>query len=250
MGQKWQTNQLIRWFLGNNPTKQHTIPSDKTFYNANGYLIFNPNLPPDLISNIIKTVPFNNGRSQDEWTKNEYVKKLAVFPTILSKIQELYNKVPLPFQTLNFSIGTSQNIHSDTIHFNSYPKGNMCGVWVALEDITTENGPLFFYPKSHLEPELTYDDFGIDSYDLYEKRLQDFVNDKGYQRQEAIMKCGEAIIWASNLLHGGSPIKDKNSTRYSQVTHYFFESEYYYTPLASSKEEICFRNPSWIQYER
>lgn len=247
MGHKWQTNQLIRWFLGNNPTKQQIMTNDKDFYESNGYLIFDPSIPPRLIDNIVKTVSFdNNIRIQDEWRKNKYVKGLAVFRNIIDKITELYNKVPLPFQTLNFNVGTSQRVHSDTIHFNSYPKGNMCGVWVALEDITPENGPLFFYPKSHLEPELTYDDFGINDYNLYESKLQEFVDSKGYERKEGVIKRGEVIIWAANLLHGGSPIINKNSTRYSQVTHYFFESEYYYTPLMSTKENIHYRNPVWI----
>jgi ectoine hydroxylase-related dioxygenase (phytanoyl-CoA dioxygenase family) len=224
--------------------------TDIDFYQSNGYLIFNPNIPSNLIDDIIKTVDINNGRNQDEWTKNKYVKELAIFPNIIAKIQELYNKAPLPFQTLNFNVGTSQRVHSDTVHFNSYPKGNMCGVWVALEDITSENGPLFFYPKTHLEPELTYKDFdisqdGLEAYHLYEIRLQELIDNKGYIKKEAIMKRGEAIIWASNLLHGGSPVTNKDTTRYSQVTHYFFESEYYYTPLLS-KQEIFLRNPVWI----
>ena len=61
------------------------------------------------------------------------------------------------------------------------------------------------------------------------------------------MKKGQAIIWASNLLHGGEQVKDINSTRHSQVTHYFFESEYYYTPLMSHKDKIFYRNPIWIK---
>ena len=35
------------------------------------------------------------------------------------------------------------------------------------------------------------------------------------------MKRGQALIWAANLLHGGDPIGDPQSTRYSQVTHHY-----------------------------
>ena len=44
---------------------------------------------------------------------------------------------------------------------------------------------------------------------------------------------GEAFIWAANTLHGGEPIADPESTRRSQVTHYYFEGCRYWTPLTS-----------------
>jgi hypothetical protein len=44
---------------------------------------------------------------------------------------------------------------------------------------------------------------------------------------------GHAIIWAANLLHGGSAITDPARTRHSQVTHYFFEDCLYYQPQKS-----------------
>ena len=48
------------------------------------------------------------------------------------------------------------------------------------------------------------------------------------------IKKGEAIIWASNLIHGGSLPQNPALTRMSQVTHFFFEgAEFYYTPLLS-----------------
>ena len=32
------------------------------------------------------------------------------------------------------------------------PEGFMCGVWVALEDMDMDNGPLVYYPGSHQLP--------------------------------------------------------------------------------------------------
>jgi len=73
------------------------------------------------------------------------------------------------------------------------------------------------------------------------------VERRGYEKKEAILKRGQAIIWDANLLHGGSPIKNPELTRYSQVTHYFFESEYYYTPALSTQNQIAYRKPDWIK---
>ena len=62
--------------------------------------------------------------------------------------ESFYGREPLPFQTLNFRVGTQQEPHSDAFHFNSDPPGFMCGVWVALEDIDEASGPLVYFPGS------------------------------------------------------------------------------------------------------
>ncbi|GLJ00339.1 hypothetical protein Sbs19_41560 [Sphingobium sp. BS19] len=46
---------------------------------------------------------------------------------------------------------------------------------------------------------------------------------------------GEALIWCANLLHGGSHQNDPRLTRWSQVTHYFFDDCIYYTPAFSDE---------------
>ena len=71
----------------------------------------------------------------------------------------LYDREVVPFQTLNFLRGTQQMAHSDTIHFSSLPAKFMAGVWIALEDVTHENGPLFYYPGSHKMPEYNFNHF-------------------------------------------------------------------------------------------
>ena len=47
------------------------------------------------------------------------------------------------------------------------------------------------------------------------------------------IKKGQAIIWASNLLHGGEKILRPGASRHSQVTHYFFDDCVYYSPRLS-----------------
>jgi hypothetical protein len=51
--------------------------------------------------------------------------------------------------------------------------------------------------------------------------------------QQFLARKGQALIWAANLMHGGSPQLNKALTRWSQVTHYFFENCAYYTPMMS-----------------
>ena len=59
------------------------------------------------------------------------------------------------------------------------------------------------------------------------------VEAKGLQPEYFQAKKGQALIWAANLLHGGSRQKDPSLTRWSQVTHYYFEGCSYYSPMES-----------------
>ncbi|MCL2923284.1 MAG: phytanoyl-CoA dioxygenase family protein [Trichodesmium sp. MAG_R04] len=181
-------------------------------------------------------------RIQDAWTFNQEVKKIATAPKIINLLKIIYQREPIPFQTLNFRFGTQQSTHSDSIHFSSVPARFMCGVWIALEDIDGNNGPLHYYPGSHKLPIFDLNDLGItgsyqnkpyDFYAVYEEFLQSLIEYNALKKVELYVKKGQALIWAANLLHGGSPVLDNNRTRYSQVTHYYFSDCMYYIPLLS-----------------
>ncbi|NES91359.1 phytanoyl-CoA dioxygenase family protein, partial [Okeania sp. SIO2B9] len=190
----------------------------------------------------VESAWIHHDRIQDAWTFNQDVKKIATSSKIINLLKILYQREPIPFQTLNFKFGTQQSTHSDSIHFSSMPARFMCGVWVALEDVDANNGPLHYYPGSHKLPIFDLNDLGItgsyqnkpyDVYPIYEEFLQSLIEHNGLKKVELYVKKGQALIWAANLLHGGSPVLDKNRTRYSQVTHYYFSDCMYYIPLLS-----------------
>ena len=180
-------------------------------------------------------------RVQDAWEFDENVKSIACNPIILNLLSQLYGKPVCPFQTLNFPVGTEQHFHTDSLHFSSVPERFMCGVWVALEDITLENGPLLYYPGSHRWPIYTNEHIGRcvstlaqkPTQALYEEMWRALVAAEQRPPQQFLARKGQALIWAANLMHGGSPQLNKSLTRWSQVTHYFFENCAYYTPMMS-----------------
>ena len=196
-------------------------------------------------------------RLRDAWRYEENVRRLAANPLLIDILSKLYGARAWPFQTLNFPVGTQQTLHSDSVHFSSVPERFMCGVWVALEDVTAENGPLFYYPGSHRWPIYTNEHIGRCLSTLparpsqveYEPMWQALVEAQGAQRQQFLAKKGQALIWAANLLHGGSLQLNRQATRWSQVTHYFFEGCAWYTPLFSDPfyGEIHFRRLMNIQ---
>lgn len=55
----------------------------------------------------------------------------------------------------------------------------------------------------------------------------------GIEPVEFHARRGDALLWTSNIVHGGRPVLDEGRTRWSQVTHYYFEDSVYYTPVFS-----------------
>ena len=215
-------------------------------FHAQGFLAVPGVVPGDLCDRVRRQVePMfedeevqTRRRVQDAWRHGaDAVRELATFAPIQDLLRVLYERRPIPFQTLDFKWGTEQRGHSDSIHFSCIPSRYMCGVWVALEDVDATNGPLFYYPGSHRQPEVTGYDLGYTAdeyfYPGYEEFQHELMAELGIEPFEFHASKGDALIWSSNVVHGGGPITRPGSTRWSQVSHYFFEGCIYYSPHAS-----------------
>ncbi|HEX2493217.1 MAG TPA: phytanoyl-CoA dioxygenase family protein [Steroidobacter sp.] len=178
-------------------------------------------------------------RLQDAWKHDENVRSIATNQAVLELLSKLYGRRAWPFQSLNFPVGTEQHFHTDSIHFSSVPERFMCGVWLALEDIGPDQGPLEYYVGSHRWPIYTNEHVGFvpeedaNSQSTYHELWERMVEKTGVRRAAFHAHKGQALIWAANLLHGGMPHLDRLKTRWSQVTHYYFDDCAYYTPMHS-----------------
>jgi hypothetical protein len=241
----WIESPFFEAMLARRDFDDRTRAMVRTFA-ADGVLTFNPQFPDfePLANEIVRACSKRSDypvRVMDAWPDIEGIRRLALAPQILSLLRTLYGREPIPMQTLNFGRGTEQRAHSDSLHFSSVPHGFMCGVWVALEDVDEDNGPLEYYPGSHRLPYLDLSSFGMtgssqkgyEHYAAYEDFVKSAIRELTLERRVLRIPKGHAIIWAANLLHGGSPIKDPSRTRHSQVTHYFFENCLYYQPQRS-----------------
>lgn len=162
--------------------------------------------------------------------KSNLIKSIAEDPELKKILSFILDKEIVAFQTINFINGSQQRAHSDSIHMTTYPLGYLIAAWIALEDVTQENGPLFYFPGSHQLPYLLNNDFnegatfltlGKKDYVDYEDVIEDLVKQKNYSRKEFLARKGDVLIWHANLVHGGAPISDKNRTRKSMVVHYY-----------------------------
>jgi len=156
---------------------------------------------------------------------------------LLDLLTSLLHGKAILFQSINFIMGSEQATHSDSIHMTTYPLGGLLGVWIALEDIYDDNGPLHYYPGSHKLPYYLNADYnnegnsfmiGDKSYMEYEKMIERKIEELGLKKEIFKAKKGDLLIWHANLFHGGEAHPNKTRTRKSMVLHYFKENSICY----------------------
>lgn len=208
-------------------------------WSANGYMVldkyFNESTCDTVNSEIEslvqrKKIRFTGNKLMFANKKSSFIKDISNDQGILNLLGFLLDKEVVPFQTINFFNGSEQRAHSDSVHMTTYPLGYLIAIWIALEDVTHDNGPLFYYPGSHKLPYLLNNDFnegetfltlGKKDYPDYEDMLEELVAKKEYRSKEFHAHKGDVLIWHANLVHGGAPIINKDLTRKSMVIHYY-----------------------------
>jgi hypothetical protein len=269
-----------------------------TQFERDGYFVIDGGCPPELIDGVLADIDpmlrdawdpalqaerdgvryYKSGgwsgagggyawqRILNAWKTSDAVRELALLDPLLNAAEELFGRSVKPFQTLNFPVGTEQAPHADSFHFQSDPPGYMCGIWVALEDMDMENGPLVYFPGSHRLPMPTWDIIEEATGRVVERKdfddHQKYIEARNSQYEEycrwlreahglkpsfGTIRKGQALLWAPNLLHGGSPQRDRARTRHSQVTHYFFEGCRVYTPMHVEGGHVYWEYPEWIR---
>ena len=253
--------------------------TQKEYFKYYGYIQLNNILNVKLLDHIIEEtneIKRQQITSLDSWkyTPVKSILNLSNHPIILNILSQLYGYTPFPFQTLNFKDSPAIGLHADTIHFDSTPYGYMCGVWVALENTTEDNGPLEYFPSSHhLTPTyfqrieqfnytqhltnteaLPYHHQTHGNYlqfnakpakfaqniSAYTQYLTDKIHKLKIQHQTLLCEKGTIFIWDANLLHRSRQPRP-HLTRYSQVTHYYFDvpnSQYLVPAHGKIKEEV------------
>ena len=77
---------------------------------------------------------------------------LASDELVLKFLGHAFGDEPVVFDSLNFERSTEQGAHIDAIFFYPQPVYSMAGCWVALEDVHSDAGPLFYVPGGHQWP--------------------------------------------------------------------------------------------------
>lgn len=162
--------------------------------------------------------------------QSELLREMGVSGKLVSLLNLLMGKEVKLFQSINFIEASEQRTHSDSIHMSTFPLGNLTAAWIALEDVSAENGALHYYPGSHKLPYVMNKDFdnagsrfrlGKKTYRDYENKIEEIVTQYKLKKEIFNANKGDVLIWHANLLHGGEPLLDKKRTRKSMVFHYY-----------------------------
>jgi ectoine hydroxylase-related dioxygenase (phytanoyl-CoA dioxygenase family) len=227
-------------------------------YHEDGYLVIDLELDESFINTLMDGIfnELHKLKTQDDryhysdsprvfeaWKTIPNVLSLARHPKLLSTLKLLYNRNPIPFQTINFLKGSNQPLHQDSIHFYTQPERWMVGTWTALQDMSVDCGPLEIVPGSHKWNHYNFQNLNLpvvefgnqfNNYAEYESFLVHMLESSDLVKKQWLGKKGQTLIWASNLLHGGAEILNSESTRYAQATHFYFEGcNHYYSPMFS-----------------
>lgn len=128
------------------------------------------------------------------------------------------------YTSLFFKHGSQQSPHIDTPFFWTRPFNLFVGVWVALEDVREDAGPLIYYPGSHLlfNSEQSLREVFIEAerdvqkmFGLMQARIEQTC-----KPEYATIRKGDVVIWHPGLMHGGSLAKNQELTRQSAVFHF------------------------------
>ncbi len=163
--------------------------------------------------------------------QDDLIADTCTSPALTDAIQSLLGARPLVCNSLLFEWGSQQYPHFDTFFMPPKTPEMMAAAWIALDSVTEINGPLYFYPRSHLIAPYVFS-HGKTTAIFAElkigaaQHIENIVASYKLERRLFLAAPGDVLIWHAQLLHGGMPIGDRSRRRRSLVTHYWTELDY------------------------
>ncbi len=146
-------------------------------------------------------------------------------PDLCDVLRWIIGDDPVAIGSLNFERGSTQDFHTDTLFMPGRTTDSMTASWLALETVTTEAGPLIYYPGSHRIPLFKFSNGAphmvVAEMPDYEAHMSSWVAALGLRPQAFLPNKGDLLIWHERLFHGGTTIEDMALTRKSMVVHYW-----------------------------
>ena len=154
---------------------------------------------------------------------------LAHHPRLLDVVTRIMNEPPILFQDMALlkppHIGREKPWHQVHAYFDLPLETIVLGVWIALDEATTENGCMIVIPGSHRQGPV-----------VHFKRRDWQICDTEVNNQQAIavpLKPGGCLLFHS-LMHHGTPTNNSGLRRRAVQYHYRPQS----SPVTSEEERM------------
>ena len=128
--------------------------------------------------------------------------------------------------------------HQDNSYVSA-PRGKFASAWVALTDVSKENGGLYIYPGSFREPLLD-----VEELEAEETKLQDVnalnrrcVIPEKYKPVDLIMRKGSAAFFDGHTIHGSHANLSQGS-RYALLMTYIARGVPFVAGRYAQREEV------------
>ncbi len=166
-------------------------------------------------------------RMMDFQDVSEAARRVMFHPTAVRHLALILDQPPVAMQSLFFEYGSEQGVHQDFPYVQAQHLSHLIGCWVALEDVTADSGPLFYYPGSHRLPKFDWGDGSLRFDGQDDSQVEDFdaflatsCAEAGLDRLTFHARKGDVFLWHAALVHGGSAAADRALTRKSFVVHF------------------------------
>jgi phytanoyl-CoA hydroxylase len=159
---------------------------------------------------------------------------LYLDPRIFRMIELIFDEPAVAFQSLYFEYGSMQTLHRDPMFVVTTPPSHLVAVWIALEDIEVDSGPLAYVPGSHRLPYFEFVPGSVKRPTTVSRKIlkqysewtSEMIRTRGLEVLPFTAKRGDVFIWHAGLLHGGMKIENPGRTRKSFVVHFSTASTY------------------------
>jgi hypothetical protein len=212
-----QVNAIVDEAWAKDAEKENPLVLDILTGDLKGQRVYMRDMDPSVRNEVYKL--------NDLFLTSDFVKSIVLNARLRKALDQLMGSEPLICNSLNFERGSQQPYHIDSWYMPAPVDDKLAAVFVSLDEIGDENGPFTYYPKSHKIPPYYFSHGRLSA--IQEEMDDCFayingeVEKRGLKPEFFNCKPGDVFIWHSQLYHGGAPIKNRDITRKSIVTHYW-----------------------------
>lgn len=178
---------------------------------------------------VMPGLPAERMRVVDIHAVSDHARQALFSDTIVEFLAAVFETAPHLFQSLTFEKGSEQGFHQDPAYVVVSEPRQLAASWIALEDISAGSGELRYLPRSHRIPEFLFSgEFkhwnperdGHEQHTEWSQYLTAQAASLELQEKRFAPSKGDVLIWAADLVHGGSPVERPELSRRSLVGHY------------------------------